>query len=67
MKNERQKRIGKLWRVILQGNRLKITKYNKKTSQFDVAFNKDYKTPRPDLYANINNVKKIKDFIKKYK
>jgi len=67
MKKERQKKIGKLWNVILAGNRLKITKYNRETSQFDVKFNHDYKTSRPDLYSNINSVKKIKDFIKKYK
>lgn len=67
MKKTRHKKIGKLWNVILQGNELRITKFNKQTAQFSVDFEKDYGTPRPDLYSDLNSVKKIKEFIKKYK
>lgn len=67
MKYTRHKKIGKFWNVILHGNELKITKYNKQTGQFDVEFKKNYGTQRPDLYADLNTVKKVKEFIKKYK
>lgn len=67
MKYLKHKKIGSLWNVILQGNDLKITKYNKQTAQFDVEFKKNYGTPRPDLYADLKSVKGIKTFIKKYK
>ena len=67
MKYLRHKKVGRLWNVILQGNELKITKYNKQTAQFDVEFKKNYGTSRPDLYDNLYTVKKIKEFINKYK
>lgn len=67
MRKPRHKKVGKLHTVILTNNELKITRYNRQTSQYDVIFKKDYKTSRPDLYSNLNSVKKIKDFIKKYK
>ena len=67
MKHLKHKKIGSLWNVILRGNDLKITKYNKQTGQFDIEFKKNYGTPRPDLYSDLSSVKKIKIFIKEYK
>ena len=56
------KKIG-LYRVIRYSNLLSIIKYNKLTKQFDVMFEKNYNTPRPDLYRMLKTVRGIKEFI----
>ena len=51
-------------RVNLCGTWIIITKYNKDTKQFDIIWEKDFGTERPDLYTYLDSMKKIKEMIK---
>lgn len=51
------------YRVNKQGVWITITKYNKKTHQFDVLYEKRFKTERPDIYTRLNSAKRIKEFM----
>lgn len=51
------------YRVNKLGTWISITKYNKKTRQFDILYEKDFKTERPDIYRMLDSAKKIKEFM----
>ncbi len=52
------------YRVNLFGTWIIITKYNETTHHFDVLYEKDFKTERPDLYKYLNSAKRIKELMR---